>query len=103
MIETITPGVTRDRAAYPGADRDDAAEQEIVKPWSRQEAEAWRKSNPSASPWRVVAAQAAAGLACGAGVWAFTRRGDAAWSALYGAAAVVIPSALLARGMTRGT
>ena len=34
-------------------------------------------------------------------VWAFTQRGTAAWSALYGAAAVVVPSALLARGMTR--
>jgi ATP synthase protein I len=55
------------------------------------------------SPWRVVAAQAATGVACAAMVWAFTQRGEAAWSAAYGAAAVVLPSALLARGMTRGT
>jgi ATP synthase protein I len=103
MTESITPGVTESRAAYPGADREDEAQQEIVKPWSRQQAEAWRKSNPPASPWRVVAAQAVAGLVCGAAVWAFTQRGEAAWSALYGAAAVVLPSALLARGMTRGT
>jgi ATP synthase protein I len=101
MIETITPGVNGNRVAYPGADRDDQAEQEIVKPWSRQEAEAWRRNNPSASPWRVVAAQAVAGLVCGAAFWAFTQRGEAAWSALYGAAAVVLPSALLARGMTK--
>lgn len=101
MIETITPGVSGNRAEYPGADRDDEAEQEIVKPWSRQQAKAWRESNPSASPWRVVAAQAVAGLVCGAAVWAFTQRGEAAWSALYGAAAVVLPSALLARGMTK--
>ena len=36
-------------------------------------------------------------------VWALTQRSSAAWSALYGAAATVFPSALLARGMTRGT
>lgn len=103
MTEMIPRGVTERRAPNPGADRDDGAEHEIVQPWSRQEAEAWRKKNPSSSPWRVVAAQAVAGLVCGAAVWAFTQRGDAVWSALYGAAAVVLPSALLARGMTRGT
>lgn len=103
MIETISRGVTRNRAPNPGADWDDAAQQEIIKPWSGQQADTWRTSNPSASPWRVVAAQAVTGLVCGAAVWAFTQRGEAAWSALYGAAAVVLPSALLARGMTRGT
>ena len=81
----------------------DEARQEGVKPWSRQEAEAFGKSNPSSSPWRVVVAQAAVGLLCGAVVWALTQRVEAALSALYGAAAVVLPSALLARGMTRGT
>jgi ATP synthase protein I len=43
------------------------------------------------------------GLVCAAVAWVLTQRGEAAWSALYGAAAVVLPSALLARGMTRGT
>ena len=107
MTETIPRGVTERRTPNPGADRDDGAEHEaeheVPRPWSRQEAEAWRKKNPPSSPWRVVAAQAVAGLVCGAAVWVFTQRGDAVWSALYGAAAVVLPSALLARGMTRGT
>ena len=35
--------------------------------------------------------------------FAITHRDGAAWSALYGAAVTVIPSALLARGMTRRT
>ena len=87
--------------AQPGADREDGAEPEVFKPWSKEEAEAWRSRNPPLSPWRVVAAQVVAGLVCCAVVWAFTRRGEAVWSALYGAAAVVVPSALLARGMTR--
>ena len=92
----------------PGADRQDGVERgeggdepEAFRPWSHAEAQAWRSKNPPLSPWRVVAAQAAAGLVCGALGWAFTQRGEAAWSALYGAAAVVIPSALLARGMSR--
>jgi ATP synthase protein I len=80
---------------------DDEAAQSGPRAWSKQEAEAWRHLNPPSSPWRVVAAQAVVGLACAAAVWAFTRRGEMAWSALYGAAAVVLPSALLARGMTK--
>ena len=98
MIEPITRGGVTGK---PGADREDGAEQEVFKPWSREQAEAFRKSNPPSSPWRVVAAQAVAGLVCGAVVWALTQRSEAAWSALYGAAAVVLPSALLARGMTK--
>jgi ATP synthase protein I len=87
---------------YQGAASEDGAQQEPFKTWTTEEAQAWRQSNPSVSPWRVVAAQAVAGLVCCAAVWAITQRSGAAWSALYGAAAVVVPSALLARGMTRG-
>ena len=82
---------------------DGAAEPAPVRPWSLQEAEVWRAGNPQSSPWRVVAAQAVVGLVCAAATWALTQRGGAAWSAVYGAAAVVLPSALLARGMTRRT
>jgi ATP synthase protein I len=88
--------------AKPGAGWDDEASPAIPRAWSREEALDWRSRNPSLSPWRVVATQGLAGLACAAFVWAITRHAEAAWSALYGAAAVVIPSALLARGMTRG-
>lgn len=94
-------------ASRPGANRGgwatEGAEAEVFKPWSKQEAETWKSSNPSVSPWRVVAAQAVVGLGCVVVAWALAQRGDAAWSALYGAAAVVLPGALLARGMTRGT
>ena len=74
----------------PGADRQDGVEgeeggdgPEAFRRWSHEEAQAWRSKNPPLSPWRVVAAQAAAGLMCGAFVWAITQRGEAAWSALY--------------------
>ena len=101
-MDTINQGWGRVRDAEV-RDADDGAEQEVFKTWTREEAQAWRRVNPSPSPWRVVAVQAAAGLVCCAAVWAFTQRSEAAWSALYGVAAVVLPSALLARGMTRGT
>lgn len=75
------------------------------KALTRAEAQALRVKHPMISPWRVVRAQAAVGAACVVLAWIFMRQSDAplntAWSALYGAAAVVIPSALLARGMTR--
>ena len=95
---------TKQRVEPGAASEDDpegAAEQETFKTWTREEARAWSKNNPPLSPWRVVAVQAVAGLVCCAAVWAFTQRSGAAWSALYGAAAVVIPGALLARGMSR--
>ena len=72
---------------------------------TRAEAQALRIKQPMISPWRVVRAQAVVGAMCVVVAWGLMRHGDvqqnAACSALYGAAAVVIPSALLARGMTR--
>ena len=107
MTELIAHGVApKDREVASGIRRDGwdpEAEPEAFKRWTKEEAQAFRSANPPLSPWRVVTAQAVAGLACGAGAWVIVQPNGAAWSALYGAAAVVIPSALLARGMTRGT
>jgi len=86
----------------PGRDAD-AVDELPFKRLTREEAQALREKHPQVSPWRVVASQAVAGVVCAAIVWAVTQRNSAAWSALYGAAATVLPSALLARGMTRGT
>lgn len=96
MTDTIDHGAGNASAA-------DEATDPPFKTLSREEAQTLRASIPQVSPWRVVAAQAAAGLLCGAVTWLVTQRSGAAWSALYGAAAVVVPGALLARGMTRGT
>ena len=83
---------------------DDFADQ-AFKPLTRDEAQALRVKQPTVSPWRVVGVQAAVGLLCVIVALTFLGGGDGqhgtAWSALYGAAAVVLPSALLARGMTR--
>ena len=92
---------TIDHGARIASETDEATDPPF-KTLSREEAQALRASIPQVSPWRVVAAQAAAGVVCGAVTWLVTERSGAAWSALYGAATVVVPGALLARGMTSG-
>ena len=67
---------------------------------SRAEAQALREAQPGVSPWRVVVAQALAGVVVAGLAWWLTRQMNVFWSALYGAAAVVVPSSLMARGMT---
>ena len=81
-------------------DDDDAQASPTWKVWTRQEAQALRREQPSLSPWRVVAVQAAVGLLVAFACWFATGERSAGWSALYGAAVVVVPGALMARGMT---
>lgn len=78
------------------------AEDDNFKPLTREEAEALRAHEPPVSPWWIVAAQAAVGVAVALIGWAVTARADVAWSLLYGAACVALPSALMAFGMLRG-
>lgn len=59
-----------------------------------------RVRSPQVSPWRVIAAQAVVGCLSAAVVWLVTGRPDFVGSALYGALIVVLPGALMARGMT---
>ncbi len=67
---------------------------------TRDEAAALRAQDPPVSPWRVVAVQAAVGVAAALVGWLVTGRTDILWSLLYGGATVVVPGALMARGMT---
>lgn len=76
-------------------------EQEIeFKPLTREEAQQWRAGQPRLSLWRLVAVQLLVGLTAGALSWLFTQSASVAASVLYGAAAVVLPSALMAYGLT---
>lgn len=81
---------------------DDAADEPVFKTLTADEARRVRENLTVVSPWRVVAAQALAGVVCVVLAWLLSRRPEIMWSSLYGAAATVLPSALLARGMTRG-
>ena len=71
-----------------------------LKVLTRQEAQALIARQPTVSPWRVIGVQVMVGLATAAFVWLVWRENSVAWSALYGAAVVVVPGILMARGMT---
>jgi ATP synthase protein I len=76
---------------------------EPIRPLTAEEVQKLRLQQPLLSIWRVVLAQVVVGLAVAALTWLFTGRVSAAWSAAYGALSVVLPAALLARGLTSKT
>jgi ATP synthase protein I len=102
---TTVPGarVQRRPTAYRSWERDEQDSDEDARAFkrlSRDEAQALRERDPSISPWRVVAVQAATGAVVAIVAWLLSGSGVWGWSAAYGAAIVVVPGALLARGMT---
>jgi ATP synthase protein I len=82
------------------ADAHDGTDDRFV-PLTREQAAALRAANPPLSPWRVVAVQAAVGLVVAVLGAAIAASAAIGWSALYGAAVVVVPGALMAWGLTR--
>jgi ATP synthase protein I len=93
-----------DSAARPAPEAagqwEDEAQAEDFKPLTRQEAQQWRSRQPTESVWRVVRWQAvlAAVVVLVAGV--LTQRTEVAWSALYGAMCIVLPTAVMAYGLS---
>jgi len=81
-------------------DAADGAANASFKRLSREEAAVLRAQEPPVSPWRVIAVQVVVGVVAALIGWAITGRSEVAWSMLYGAATVVVPGALMARGMT---
>ena len=79
---------------------DETATAAAFKPLTREEAEALRRKDPPLSPWRVVLVQAAVGVGVALLAALFTGQPSMGYSALYGSATVVVPGALMARGMT---
>ena len=75
-------------------------EEAPVRALTRQEAHSLVARSPGVSPWTVVAVQAGVGAGVAALVWLFWGERSVALSALYGAAVVVVPAMLMARGMT---
>ena len=71
----------------------------LHKPLTAEEARALRQRDPSVSAWQVVRWQALTGLLLALVTWAVTQSTGSAWSAGYGALAVVLPAALFARGL----
>lgn len=72
------------------------------KPLTPDEAREWRKAQKPVSIWRVLVWQCAAMVLAGLVAWWLAGAASAAWSAAYGGAAVVVPSAVMAWGVTFG-
>lgn len=79
---------------------EDGSQEPEFKPLTREEAQQWRAGQPVFSVWRLVGVQLLAGLAAGTLGWLLTQSVLVAWSVLYGAASVVLPTALMAYGLT---
>jgi ATP synthase protein I len=79
---------------------EDGAQDPEFKPLTREEARQWRASQPVFTVWRLVGVQLLAGVATGLLGWLLMQSVSVGWSVLYGAASVVIPSALMAYGLT---
>ena len=79
---------------------EEAARAAAFKPLTKEEAEALRRAEPPLSPWRVVGVQAAVGAGVALLAALLLGQPSVGWSVLYGAATVVLPAALMARGMT---
>lgn len=88
------------RRPDPWDDRQDEAQAPAFKALTREEAQALREQDPPLSPWRVIAVQLGAGTVVALLAALLTGRQEVGWSLLYGAATVVVPGALMARGMT---
>jgi ATP synthase protein I len=76
-------------------------EQEPVRALTRDEAQALLATTPPLSLWSVVGRQALAGIVVAGLWWLFSGKFEGAASALYGAAIITLPQALMARGLGR--
>jgi len=72
----------------------------IRAPLTRDEARALLARSRAVSPWFVIGVQAILGVCVALLAALLTGHAEYGWSALYGAAVVVLPGALMARGMT---
>ncbi len=78
---------------------DEACEPEF-KPLDAEEAARWRKRQPPESVWDVVRWQLLLGPLSVLVAWLLTRRTEVAGSVAYGALCILLPTALMAYGLT---
>lgn len=100
MTESDVPA---HNAANTKQDWEDGLQESEFKALTREEAREWRRRQPALPIWRLVTAQLLVGLLISGLSWLLTQRSQVALSVLYGSAAVVIPSALMAYGLTSST
>ena len=81
-------------------DEEDGTQEPEFKPLTREQAQQWRASQPELSPWRLVVVQWLVGSIAAVLAGLLWQSAPVAVSVLYGAAAVAMPSALMAYGLT---
>ena len=86
--------------ATPVDEWEDGAPEPEFKPLTREEAQQWRTRQPAFSVWRLVGLQVLAGVSAAVLGGLLTQSAAVVWSILYGAAAVALPSAVMAYGLT---
>jgi ATP synthase protein I len=79
---------------------EDEVNEPQFKPLTHEEALRWRATQPVFSAWRLVGVQVLVGLASAALAWLLMQSVAIALSVLYGAASIVIPTAVMAWGVT---
>ena len=78
---------------------EEEAKEPDFKKWTAAEAQALRDKSPGVSPWRVIRWQVMAGVVIMLAAWLLTGDQTVAMSAGYGSLTVIIPAAVLARGI----
>ena len=79
--------------------REEEAKEPEFKKRTAQEAQTLRAKSPSVSPWRVIGWQMVAGVVITLAAWLLSGDFTVAMSAGYGALTVILPAAVLARGI----
>jgi ATP synthase protein I len=96
----MEPSRTHRYRTWDDAEADGESHQPAFKALTREEAQALRNIDPPLSPWRVIAVQLVVGTVAALLAALVAGKAEWGWSLLYGAATVVVPGALMARGMT---
>ncbi len=79
---------------------EDGEQEEDFKPLTREQAQQWRAAQPRESVWAVLGWQVLLALLATGLAWLLSGRASVVASVFYGAAAVVLPSAVMAWGLT---
>lgn len=98
--QTMNTQLLRSRFEESSFPPDEGAEGEF-KPMTAEQAQEWRKRNPSISIWRIIRIQLLVGAVAVLLITLFARSMPVALSSLYGVLVVVLPAAIFARGVTR--
>lgn len=78
----------------------DGGQEDDFKPLTREEAQQWRASQPRYAYWGVLGWQVLLAVLAAVMAWVLSARTAVVASVLYGAAAVILPTAVMAWGMT---